>query len=183
MRVEKRMVSRRTVLTRKEPVARRDEFSTSSVILRYKMVQHMDSDMQSRRRHKGGWKRTPSCKITGIVVSFPFMTTCASATRSIPFLGNQLERVLLPASTAAVEWLFSVQGCKMTDRRNRLQPTTIRNAMLLRMNTILARKDKLYEDINEYTKEKTRVATKQSLFICLFQANTILLLCYRQTFT
>lgn len=143
----------------------------------------MDSDVQSRRRHKGGWKHTPSCRITGIVVSFPFMTTCASATSRIPFLGNQLERVLLPASTAAVEWLFSVQGYKMTDRRNRLQPTTIRNAMLLRMNTILARKDKLYEDINEYTKEKTRVATKQSLFICLFQANTILLLCYRQTFT
>ena len=71
----------------------------------------------------------------------------------------------------------------MTDRRNRLQPTTIRNAMLLRMNTILARKDKWYEGMNEYTKEKTRVATKQSLFICLFQANTILLLCYRQTFT
>ena len=45
----------------------------------------------------------------------------------------------------------------MTDRRNRLQPTTIRNAMLLRMNTILARKDKWYEDMNEYTKEKTRV--------------------------
>ena len=126
----------------------------------------MDSDVQSRKRHKGGWKHTPSCRITGIVVSFPFMTTCASATSRIPFLGNQLERVLLPASTAAVEWLFSVKGYEMTDKRSRLQPTTIRNAMLLRMNTILARKDKLYEDINEYTKEKTRVATKQSLFIC-----------------
>lgn len=158
------MVSRRTallihrsgVLTRTE-TARRGEFSTSSVHLHYKMVQHMDSDVQSRRRHKGGWKRTPSCKTTGIIVSIPFMTTCASATPRIPFLGNRLERVLLPASTAAIERSFSIQGYKMTDRRNIIQQTTIRNAMLLRMNTILARKDKGYEDMNEYTKEKTRV--------------------------
>lgn len=65
-----------------------------------------------------------------------------------------------PASTAAVERSFSVQGYIMTDRRNRLQPTTIRNIMLLRMNTILGRKDTWYDDMNEYIKEKTRVAKK-----------------------
>lgn len=65
-----------------------------------------------------------------------------------------------PASTAAVERSFSVQGYMMTDRRNKLLPKTIRNAMLLRMNTILGRKDTWYGDMNEYIKEKTRVTKK-----------------------
>lgn len=43
-----------------------------------------------------------------------------------------------PASTAAVERSFSVQGCFMVPRRNRLRIDTIRNMMLIRMNSLLA---------------------------------------------
>ena len=88
-----------------------------------------------------------------------YMRLCSS---KYPILaGIYWSEYSYPASTAAVERSFSVQGYIMTDRRNRLQPTTIRNVMLLRMNTILGRKDKWYEDMNEYIKEKTRVTKKK----------------------
>lgn len=55
-----------------------------------------------------------------------------------------------PASTAAVERSFSVQGCFMLPRRNRLQLETVRNMMVVRMNSLLVQKTGKQSEFMEY---------------------------------
>jgi len=61
----------------------------------------------------------------------------------------------LPASTAAVERSFSIQGYMMTARRNRLMPSTIRNMMIVRMNCILSEKNGWSADLDKHIMQKT----------------------------
>lgn len=61
-----------------------------------------------------------------------------------------------PASSAAVERSFSVQGCFMLGRRNRMKQTTIRDLMMIRMNCLFLKRigeeDQLIRYIMDHSK-------------------------------
>lgn len=54
-----------------------------------------------------------------------------------------------PASSAAVERSFSVQGCILSPRRDRLSLMTTKELMIIRMNTILSEKYGWFEELAE----------------------------------
>ena len=65
-----------------------------------------------------------------------------------------------PASSASVERSFSVQGCFLLPRRNRLGLQTVRKLMVIRMNYILGEKFGWLNDLEEYLDQSSIVCIK-----------------------
>lgn len=82
-------------------------------------------------------------------------TTAKEYMRENSSLFPELKRVYddifcCPASSAAVERAFSVQGCMMVPKRNGLKQETIRLMMMIRMNSVFVRRNGREADFVQY---------------------------------
>ena len=66
-----------------------------------------------------------------------------------------------PASSAAVERSFSVQGCFMLGRRNRMKLTTVRDLMMMRMNCLFLKRIGEEDQLVRYIMDHSRIQEQQ----------------------
>lgn len=110
-----------------------------------------------------GWKEVES-----FVSDFPerrsihlsqYMELCSTI---FPILSEVYQNeICCPASTAAVERSFSIQGYYMSCKRASMSPATIRATMILRMNTVLGIRDGWRDEMESYIEKRTAIANKK----------------------
>lgn len=77
----------------------------------------------------------------------------------------------LPASSAAVERAFSVQGCFLQPRRSNMSLKTVKNLMMIRMNCLLASKNGWEENLLAFLQSSVEKKRKKWVIVdysCLF---------------
>lgn len=67
----------------------------------------------------------------------------------------------LPASSAAVERSFSVQGCFLQPRRNQLSLATVKNLMMIKINCMLAAKNGWEDNLLNYLQNSVEKSRKK----------------------
>ena len=76
----------------------------------------------------------------------------------VGMIANKFQELFsLPASSAAVERAFSVQGCFLQPRRNQLSLATVKSLMTIKINCMLAEKNGWEDNLLSYLQSSTEI--------------------------